>query len=516
MKQKETVADKSIKNLSIYNPNYYADAKDDSAMIQEAIDAAAQTGEKVIIPRRNLRTEKDIWIIPRSILLHTGSVVILNNCHLRQAKGVFENIFKNANGRTDKANTLNGRQYDIRICGIGNAILDGGLHNRLTERNQNKDGMPRVIQNTMIHFHNTERVTIENLRILHQRYWSMAFHYCSFCRISNIDFMGSSNAPQQDGIDVRVGCNSFIIENITGFTQDDTVALTCMGFGDNLDVLMKVEKLDDSIHNVIIRNICTNSTCGQVRLLNHEGKKLYNVIIENVQNFIEIDPADVKAAEYQLRLPYGPNYVIGSETSMAASEANWKTFAKDQRPGVSVRIGDNHYYSNKDNPQLPSGKAKLGDTYNITVRNIQSRARFGVIIACTLADSVFENIQMFGDSMTAVYFNEGVYRNIRMRNICYAHNSCHRLQDEKYEDSYKTMYKYDNVAAVYFYGSDVKNLSFDGLTAGIASKAVFGGSGKVELCARDVICRSKETKLVEGQGISVILHSSEGLCYFGH
>ena len=51
-----------------FNPNNYLDAADDSAMLQAAIDAAAEAGERVTVPRRNLRTGQDIWILPRAVL----------------------------------------------------------------------------------------------------------------------------------------------------------------------------------------------------------------------------------------------------------------------------------------------------------------------------------------------------------------------------------------------------------------------------------------------------------------
>ena len=66
-----------------FNPNFYAHLEDDSAMIQAAVDAAAQTGDAVTIPRRNERTGKNVWDICRAILLHTGSVLYLDNCKYR-------------------------------------------------------------------------------------------------------------------------------------------------------------------------------------------------------------------------------------------------------------------------------------------------------------------------------------------------------------------------------------------------------------------------------------------------
>ena len=79
--------------MNRFNPNFYANLEDDSAMIQAAVDAAAETGETVTIPRHNERTGEDIWMITHAVRLHTGSVVCLDNCILRQADGMFENIF---------------------------------------------------------------------------------------------------------------------------------------------------------------------------------------------------------------------------------------------------------------------------------------------------------------------------------------------------------------------------------------------------------------------------------------
>ena len=80
-----------------FNPNFYSHLEDDSAMIQAAVDEAAKYGESVTIPRYNERTGEPIWIISRAIKLYSGSVVYLDNCHLRQADNVIENIFKNSN-----------------------------------------------------------------------------------------------------------------------------------------------------------------------------------------------------------------------------------------------------------------------------------------------------------------------------------------------------------------------------------------------------------------------------------
>lgn len=436
-----------------YNPNDFAYLDDDSAMIQAAVDKASKFGSIVEIPRYNLRTGKDYWSITRAIELHTGSVIVLYNSCLRLANGVYCNIFKNSNGRKEIAKTSNGRQYDIRITGIGNAVLDGGDHNGLTEKTQLINGLPHIIENTSIHFHNVERIAVENLKIINQRHWGMTFHFCSETRISNIDFTAHNNAPNQDGIDLRTGCNRFIIENITGCTGDDTIALTCLD--GNFERLMMVENADIDIHSVIIRNISTYVTGNHaiVRLLNHGGRKLYNIIIENI-----LDRSTVNV----------------------------------YRPCAAVRIGEQHYYSE-------SGPAKLGDTYGITIRNVITHARFAVFISCTLQNAYINNIQLFEDAGIGVFFNNGVMRNIHIRDVHYGLN-CET--SETCIDAGK-IYKFTKLCAVYFNEADCRDVTVQGVTAGNSLTAVFGGSGDVDVYARDIICLNPKTKLVDGEGINV-------------
>ncbi|MEA4823831.1 MAG: glycosyl hydrolase family 28 protein [Clostridiaceae bacterium] len=484
--------------MTRFDPNFYLDAASDAEMIQRAVDAAAETGEKVTIPRRNLRTGQDIWMIPQAVLLHSGSILVLDNCHLRQDDGVYDNLFRNANARTDQAKTRAGRQYDILIIGIGHAILDGGNHNGLVERNSEKDGRPHIIVNTMLHFHNCERVIVENLNILHQRWWGMTFHFCANSRVSNIRFMSIGNAPNADGVDLRTGCNGFVIENISGYTQDDTVALTCLDHG--FDARMRVENMDDSIHNVIVRNITTAAMCAQVRLLNQDGRKLYNVLIENVQAACEIDPSDPGASEYAFLAPFSKDYVLESRTTWALEEPYWSMFRGDRRGGAGVRIGQDHYYKDND----PANRAKPGDTFNITVRNVQSSACFGVTLGCTLRDALIENVQTFGKSIMPVYFGPGQYDCIRIRDVGSAWNALPRPEDfgEDGGKQYGTSYGYDDIAAVYFNNAHVRGLTVDGVRANEFAKAVFAGRGcDVQLRARNVEMRGEETKLVFGDGI---------------
>ena len=475
------------------NPNDYAYLQDDAQMIQAAVDAAIEKGKSVMIPAFNERTGKKIWILDRAVKLHSGSVICLHNCHLRLAEQAFDNIFKNDTARTEAALRVENRTYDVHIYGVGNAVLDGGDHNGLVERNSisaKNPTMPmgplgnilpyRAIVNTAIHFHNAERIRIENIRIVNARYWGMTFHYCSSVRISNIHFMSGGGCPNNDGIDVRTGCCDFTIENITGYTQDDSIALTCMRDGELYDV----EGLDQSVHGIMIRNVATCTRCANVRLLNHFGRKLYNIIIENVQSSVETDPCE--QANYTLRLP------DAEQVKPALKKPYWDTFADGKRRAQTViRIGDNKYFDQTD----PDTKAKFGDTHDIMIRNVQGYAQYGVTVSCTLCDSIIENVQMFGENAIAMYFGEGRYANIRTRDIGFSSHSKLLEEDKQMESGF---YPYHETAAVYFHDAQAEAMFFDGVTAHPAGQPAFAGCGQVRGQARGVLVRG-EFPVIEGE-----------------
>ena len=56
----------------------------------------------------------------------------------------------------------------------------------------------------------------------------MTFIYCRYGTITDIKFDCSNDAPNQDGIDLRLGCNNIEISDISGAAGDDAVALTAL------------------------------------------------------------------------------------------------------------------------------------------------------------------------------------------------------------------------------------------------------------------------------------------------
>ena len=306
------------------------------------------------------------WEIERAVRLPSNITLILENCHLRMADGVYSNMFLNEHYNTDLGRTLEGADRNINIKGRGMAIIDGGSFNGLTERTANKNGLPSMWNNNPLIFANVDGFSISDLKVINQRWWALTFVFSRNGYVGNIDFCSCDTAIDEngkeyhcldfdkyehvlvknsDGIDLRVGCHDIKIENITGFIEDDTVALTALP-GIHETKILGVEGEATDIYNVEIRNIRTASFCSMVRLLNQGGPKLHDILIDGVYDQSETCPHLVR----------GHN---------------------------AVRIGDIHMYGSRH--------STADETYNITIRNVYAAGYNGVKLAGEM-----KNVSIYG------------------------------------------------------------------------------------------------------------------------
>ena len=449
---------------TVYTPNDFKHLLSDAAMIQAAVDAATASGVSVVIPRFNERTEKSLWEIDQTIILHTGSDVQLDGCHIRLADDTFIHFFSNdaAYGKYWRAEE---RQYDITLTGRGNVTLDGGNHNGIFEKDftiydengnfvgrANPKGISNISVNRGINFRNVERVAVSGLRFINQRYWAMNFEFCAEGHVYDITFDAPANVPNQDGIDIRTGCHNFLIENIFGRTGDDTVALT--NFGPPKGQLSEEElaACDPDIHDIIIKNIRGYLTdeCDIIRILNRGGFKVYNVQISNVMDIT----------------PHGQR----------------------GRALAAIRIGDICDYQYR--------LGKIGETRNITVRDVLTHSRFGLYIADTLSDSVFENIQMTEGNGVGAYFNGCTLRNVYIDKFLFSADAVAREDDIGYEEKFHRV-KIDAINTFHFNNCTAENLNISNVISGKGHAYVFGGNSPIEIKTANIVVADEKTKLTE-------------------
>lgn len=326
----------------------------------DAVTAAVKVAKdndilRVVIPRVNKRTNRAEWIFDKAVLLPSNIEIVLDNCYIRQADGIFDNVFRNENFYDKNSCEKDGEQHNIVIRGVGNAVIDGGNPNGLTEKTSEKDGYPHIRWNNTILLHNIREFTIENITIKNQRWWGINLIFARNGRLSNIKFDAKNNIPNQDGIDLRVGCTDIIIENICGQGGDDLVALSGFKGGDCIKELYVPWRKDD-ICNIIIKNIMgTSVRHAIVALRNQDGIKLHDITIDSV-----------------------------CDTSHNENGNN---------PYAAIRIG-NKAYANKR-------FSILGETARIFVSNVHSYNQYAVMVNVTLTDSVFKNIYCSKKSWSA-------------------------------------------------------------------------------------------------------------------
>ena len=330
----------------------------DSDTIQNAIAAAIKDGcRKVLIPRYNLRTDKTEWRISKAIEIPSEMTLVLDNCYMVQETGVYDNMFRNSRAYIEDRSRET-EDHDISILGVGNVCLSGGVHNGLLERNVGQRGFcDNILVNQMLLWINVRNLRVENLHIEHQRHWAINHIFCENVTIKNIDFAAIPHVPNMDGIDLRVGCRDFDIENITGKTGDDTIALTAM-LGDEERAGYVADKSTD-ICNVRIKNVLSDPfRMLNVRVLTQDGVQVHDIDVDTV---------------------------------MDTSDYNMKVFCK-----AALGLGtQGALYVNVC-------RAKPGDLRKIMARNIYTRGSTAIRIDDACCDSSFTNVKTFNTCFTGV------------------------------------------------------------------------------------------------------------------
>jgi len=331
---------------AVVTPNEFKEGTD-STRIAAAIAKAVETGERSVeIPRMNAKSGQPIWLIDQAILLPSDFTLVLRDCLVRLAPGTQDNIIRNAGTAREP---MEGNE-NIRILGVGNAVLSGGLTAHFTPPGD-KSGWRTigVLLCGVKHF------TIGGFTLEETQAWAVSVENgCAYGHIADLHFKNTNTYPNQDGVDVRKGCHDIMIENITGVTGDDAVALTGLRSDKPLPPdrrasmqLIRKPCPDDDIYNITIRNVHAKIAGGHhiVRLLNQDGIRLYNIFISDVMDIS--DP-------------------------------------KDPRVAAAVKIGDLRYWSMK--------QCQLGDTFNVFVDNVLTRGKAGVKIQGPLKNAVLRNI----------------------------------------------------------------------------------------------------------------------------
>ena len=342
-------------------------AQTDSRSIQNAVNAALASGlGKVVIPRYNKRTGACRWDVDEAVILDSGLEIVLDNCYIRQMDGSMDNVFRNHDDIHIRK-TLAEEQHNIIIRGQGNAVIDGGNHNGLSQETSLLDGRPHVEKNNIIRLHNLRYFRLENFTILNQRWWAINLCHVEEGMISGLHISCGAEGRNLDGIDLRFGCNNITIQDLTGQSQDDFIALSAFRSAAMIDKY-QVEGKTLDIHDINIRNIAaTSAECAVIALRNQDGIKIYNITMDGIYDTITSQELAVKNPSFAFRAGFDNN-----------------RYSSPKSPYAVIRIGQEGWI--RDYPCAP------GDVHSIYVNNVRARCNSAVMINMHIENCYFGNI----------------------------------------------------------------------------------------------------------------------------
>lgn len=378
--------------MNLNNPNAYP-AGSDSERIELALDYALKNSLPLEITARQSDDGRNFWLLDHAILLPENSELRLIDCKLKLSDLCRDNFIRSANCGIDidSIKPISG----IRVIGIGNAVLEGADHPRATGdarkiigehsygtdskiTSESKKGDWR---NIGILLAEVSDFVLENLCIINSHCWAISLEFCQYGTVRDIRFFSTGTiyvdgkpriVLNQDGLDLRRGCRHIKIENISGYTGDDLIALTAIAYPDmpeqpagsfasNMVSASALRGEADDIFDISIRHVYGYSAgkCQIVRFLNSCGIKMHDILLEDLEDC-------------------SPAYL---------------------NDNTVIKIGDS-------NPRW-GGVTPLGDTHGFTVRNVLSNALSAVLIAGSLKDSTIAGIKLRSPELKDVIISSG-------------------------------------------------------------------------------------------------------------
>ena len=247
----------------VITPNQFEGS--DTQRILSAINAARGKINKVIIPAWNANGT-NLWSVDSAILLPSNMTVVLDNCTIKLSDKCRDNMFRSDNvgiGITKPA-----WNHNISIIGVGDVNLYGADNPRATgdsgktisltpdeDRKRTKtygisygtdagkEGEKQTSdwRNIMILMAYVKGFNLRDVKIHYPHAWSISFERTWNADISGIRFNNpgtrfingqNRRILNEDGINLRQGCKNFRIDNISGYIEEDCIAISSLDNGD--------------------------------------------------------------------------------------------------------------------------------------------------------------------------------------------------------------------------------------------------------------------------------------------
>jgi hypothetical protein len=359
----------------------------DREKIQKAIDAAYNQGGG----RVNIEGQTTFLIDAAVILKSNVHVVIKTGVKVKLANSVFDNAFRVA-GIVPDTNNPNGvvselnETTNIKLLGEGTATIEGADvlyvgYNWKKDLNEEFVGDVFGWRNVMVLLSGCRNYEVGGFKLQLNHCWTISQEFATNGYLHDIEF--NNTRKNGDGIDLRYGCKEILIEDLSGHTEDDAIAMSCLNGESNafydddpaIKYLYPMEtvgygyksNLYSWTERVVINRVNVNGTANVIRFLTN---------FDRIKNVIITDVSDKDNTSGKMNVvTLGSGYAIG---------------------------GGNGY--------MP------GNINNLTINNVTSyNAQIGVNITQGIADSTIDTIGQYR-SDGSTHFLDGASTNTTVTN----------------------------------------------------------------------------------------------------
>lgn len=267
-----------------------------SEKIQSALDRITENGGGTILFR-----DTPVYLIDKAIALPSSTTMVIDNCKIKLADHVFDNIIRSANIVPDDAHPFEyalrlDEGHDISIVGKGEAVVEGAEDfyadvNPKTGKYEKWLGDFWGWRNFSILMSYVHGFKVTGITLQKTHSWGMVFtNGCTSGLVS--DIVLHTTVKNGDGISIIQGGSDIIIQNVTGETSDDSIVLAAFDesrWSNQKYVfpLLPVRYSDYSygadIHDITIRNVHVSGIYHDVIFL-PSRPQIYDVRCENISD----------------------------------------------------------------------------------------------------------------------------------------------------------------------------------------------------------------------------------------
>lgn len=270
--------------------------------IQKAIDTASKCGGgTVVVPAGKFLTGG--LILKSNVELHLEAGAILKFSDVQEDYGVVFSRWEGVLKKVYSSCVYAEDAENISVTGFGTLDGSGKKWWHVFKYENDSLAFPRP---KLISFHNCNRVTIQDVKLLNSPSWTINPILCENITINNISILNPSDSPNTDGINPE-SCKNVRISNCNIDVGDDCIAIksgtedtkeriscenitisNCTMVHGHGGVVLGSEMSGD-IRNVTISNCVFQDTDRGIRLKSRRGRgglvediRVSNIVMDNV------------------------------------------------------------------------------------------------------------------------------------------------------------------------------------------------------------------------------------------